>query len=69
MVTLDQGTWNTLFGWLGQGQCMLPEGCNVPIEGVIAYIAIIIALLAVLNWRNKLRRKLEELLDRAEQEL
>lgn len=69
MVTIDQELWNFLFGFLGQGQCMLPEGCTIPIEGVLVYLGTIIVLVAVLNWRNRLRREFEDLLDRAEQEL
>lgn len=33
---MDQGTWNLLFGWMDT-QCFLPEGCTVPLDGVVFY--------------------------------
>jgi hypothetical protein len=65
MINIEQELWNFLFGFLGE-QCMLPEGCTVPLEGVLVYLGTIIVLAAVLNWRNRLRREFEDFLERAE---
>lgn len=39
---MDQGLWNLLFGWLTGKQCMIPEGCNPPVTGIIIYTSAII---------------------------
>lgn len=44
-VILDQSTWNLLFGWTGK-QCMIPEGCSPPLEGVAVYVALLAAVVA-----------------------
>lgn len=52
MFTLDQSTWNTLFGWITGQQCFIPEGCTAPIEGIVVY-AIALLVLAGLVWKRE----------------
>lgn len=46
---MDQATWNLLFGWMN-GQCMLPEGCSPPTDGVIFYGILLFAGFMFLYW-------------------
>ena len=63
MVTIDQQLWNALFGWMREGSCMLPEGCTVPLEGVLFYLAAIVVIAAVLNWKNRIRENFLDTLE------
>ena len=63
MITIDQDLWNLLFGWMQEGQCMIPEGCTVPLHGVIFYTAVILVLVAVVHWREKILEAKTNLLD------
>lgn len=66
MVTIDQQLWNALFGWMREGQCMLPEGCTVPAEGVLFYLGTIVAIAVVLNWKNQIRENFLDTLEAAQ---
>ncbi|MFB6241873.1 MAG: hypothetical protein ABEJ36_03665 [Candidatus Nanosalina sp.] len=65
MVTLDQQTWNTLFAWMQDGQCMLPEGCSLPPEGVAIYAAALIIVLGFIyiGFEERIDRWLGSLFD------
>lgn len=60
MVTLDQATWNLLFGWTGR-QCFIPEGCTAPLTGILLYVVIIAAIAAIIWKREELHGLLAEL--------
>lgn len=55
MVVLDQSTWNLLFGWMTGRQCFLPEGCTLPMTGVLVY-AVILAGITLLVWKRDMLR-------------
>ncbi len=60
MVTLDQATWNLLFGWTGR-TCFIPEGCTVPLD-LLLLIAVVAAAIAAVLWnRERLQGILAEL--------
>lgn len=50
MVALSQGLWNTLFSWMSTKQCMLPEGCDVPLSGVGVYVAVVVFVAVMVYW-------------------
>lgn len=58
MTTIDQQLWNALFGWQGTGQCMLPEGCTVPVVGVLLYVAVLVFVAAAIIKREELLNRL-----------
>ncbi len=41
---VSQGTWNTLFSWITGKQCLIPEGCPPPVEGVFVYGLLLVAI-------------------------
>ncbi len=50
---IDQTSWDVLFSWLTGKRCMLPEGCEIPVEGVAFYLVLLLAAVAVyLNWER-----------------
>ncbi|MFB6199644.1 MAG: hypothetical protein ABEJ83_02090 [Candidatus Nanohaloarchaea archaeon] len=52
---MDQSSWNLLFGWITGKQCMLPEGCSVPIEGLAVYMIVFAAIILILDQKLRLR--------------
>ncbi len=65
MVTLDQSAWDLLFGWMQEGQCMIPEGCTVPPLGILFY-AVVVAVIVGLVYaglKGHLPEKLDSLLN------
>lgn len=52
MVRIDQDTWNTLFSWMSGTECMLPEGCPVPLQGVAVYVFIVVFIAVMLYWNR-----------------
>lgn len=61
MITVDQDLWNLLFGWMQQGQCMLPEGCTAPLPSIAFYIGVVLAVAAVVRWRDRIQGKADKL--------
>lgn len=43
---MNQGLWNLLFGWITGRQCFLPEGCNIPLSGVVVYLLLLAAIIS-----------------------
>ena len=52
---MNQSTWNLLFGWMTEKQCMLPEGCSIPLEGLAAYMIVFAAIILILDQKFRLR--------------
>ncbi len=50
MVYLPQDLWNTLFGWMSAKQCMLPEGCALPLQGVLVYVVALVFIVVMVYW-------------------
>lgn len=50
MVVISRDLWNTLFSWMSGQQCFLPEGCDVPLQGVLVYVAILMFFAVLLYW-------------------
>jgi hypothetical protein len=61
MVTIDQELWNILFGWLGP-ECMLPEGCNLPLVSVLIVLAAALAVVLSFYRRRALMEKIDALI-------
>lgn len=55
-MAIDQSTWDLLFGWTGR-RCFLPEGCQPPAEGVIAYAVLTAAAAAALYFAYRRREE------------
>lgn len=56
---MEQETWNLLFGWMNPGkQCMLPEGCSIPVEGVAVYITLLLAAAGAGYWLKNNQERL-----------
>lgn len=53
-VTMDPELWDALFGWMTGRQCFLPEGCTPPVGGILIYVAVIVAIIAAIRYREKL---------------
>jgi cell division protein FtsL len=68
MVTIDQDLWNLLFGWLGP-ECMLPEGCTVPLTLVVVAVAAALAILLAFYKRRQLIEKADILIGRLAEKL
>lgn len=68
MISIDQEFWNLLFGFLGR-ECMLPEGCKVPLDGILVYLGVFLLLVAVLKWRKFLSEGFRETLQKAREKL
>ena len=63
MITVDQDLWNLLFGWMQEGQCMLPEGCTAPLPGLAFYIGVVLVIAAVVHWRDRILKGKADKLD------
>jgi len=64
MLVLDQEIWNLLFGWLANRECLIPEGCKIPPEGILFYIlAVIIIYISILE-KEKILKGRENLLEK-----
>lgn len=59
---MNQELWNLLFSWSTGRQCMLPEGCSAPLDGMLIYIGLVALLggliyiergqLVAMTWRK-----------------
>ena len=61
MISIDQELWNLLFGWMQEGQCMILEGCTVPLEGLAFYLALVAVVAAAIYFRKKIRENFLDL--------
>lgn len=50
MVRVSPDLWNLLFGWMSGQQCFLPEGCDVPVQGMLVYLVILVFLAVLVYW-------------------
>lgn len=60
-MAIDQSIWNLLFSWMTGTQCMLPEGCTVPLPGVLFYLVLVAAVALAVWKRDELRERLSGL--------
>lgn len=61
MISIDQQIWNLLFGWMREGECMIPEGCTLPPEGIAFYLALTVAIAAAIYFRKRIRKNFLDL--------